>query len=42
MSRNFFDNNKDIDSDAESERRRSFISRMERKLEFKSSFAHTD
>ena len=37
MSRGFFDNNKDIDSEAEVARRRSFIDRMERKLEFKKS-----
>ncbi len=37
MSRGFLDNNKDIDSEAEVSRRRTFISRMERKLEFKKS-----
>jgi hypothetical protein len=37
MSRGFFDNNKDIDSEAESARRQDFIARMERKLEFKKS-----
>jgi len=37
MSRGFYDNNKDIDSEAEVARRRSFIERMERKLEFKKS-----
>ncbi|HEX8182920.1 MAG TPA: hypothetical protein VF575_04960 [Candidatus Saccharimonadales bacterium] len=37
MSRGFYDNNKDIDSDAETARRRSFIERMERKLEMKES-----
>lgn len=37
MSRGFFDNNKDIDSEAEVARRRSFIERMERKLEYKES-----
>jgi len=37
MSRGFFDDNKDIDSEAEIARRRSFIERMERKLEFKES-----
>ncbi|GEM_PF-1838830 len=37
MARGFFDNNKDIDSEAETARRRTFIARMERKLEFKKS-----
>jgi hypothetical protein len=37
MARGFFDNNKDIDSEAETARRKSFIARMERKLEFKKS-----
>lgn len=37
MSRGFFDNNKDIDSEAEVARRRSFIERMERKLAYKES-----
>jgi hypothetical protein len=37
MSRGFFDYNKDIDSEAEVARRRSFIRRMERKLEYKES-----
>jgi hypothetical protein len=40
MSRGFFDNNKDIDSEAESARRQNFIARMERKLEFKKSLAN--
>lgn len=35
MSKGFLDNNKDIDSEAETARRRSFIARMERKLEYK-------
>jgi hypothetical protein len=39
MSRGFFDNNKDIDSEAEVARRRNFIRRMEQKLEFKQSVA---
>ncbi len=42
MSRGFLDNNKDIDSEAEVARRRSFIERMERKLEFKKSLTNTD
>jgi hypothetical protein len=37
MSKGFYDNNKDIDSEAEVARRRSFIERMERKLEVKES-----
>jgi len=37
MTRGFWDNNKDIDSEAEVARRKSFIERMERKLEFKKS-----
>jgi hypothetical protein len=37
MTRGFWDNNKDIDSEAEVARRRTFIERMERKLEFKKS-----
>lgn len=37
MSKRFFDNNKDIDSEAEVARRRNFIARMERKLEYKES-----
>jgi hypothetical protein len=37
MSRGFLDNNKDIDSEAAKARRRSFIERMERKLEYKES-----
>lgn len=37
MSRDFLDHNKDIDSEAEVARRRSFIRRMERKLEYKQS-----
>lgn len=37
MSRKHRDNNKDIDSDAEVARRRSFLARMERKLEIKQS-----
>ncbi|HSH55489.1 MAG TPA: hypothetical protein VK983_01525 [Candidatus Limnocylindrales bacterium] len=40
MSRGFFDNNKDIDSEAEVARRRTFIARMERKLEFKKSISN--
>jgi hypothetical protein len=40
MSRGFLDNNKDIDSEAEVARRRGFIARMERKLEFKKSVAN--
>jgi hypothetical protein len=40
MSKGFFDNNKDIDSEEEVSRRRSFIDRMERKLEFKKSLAN--
>ncbi len=40
MTRGFFDNNKDIDSDAEVARRRTFIERMERKLEFKKSLSN--
>ncbi len=40
MSRRFFDNNKDLDTEAESARRKSFIERMERKLEFKKSIAN--
>ncbi len=39
MSRGFFDNNKDTDSEAQVARRRTFIARMERKLEFKKSLA---
>lgn len=35
MSRGFYDNNKDIDSEAEVARRHSFIERMERKLAYK-------
>lgn len=35
MSRDYFDTNKDIDSEAEVARRRSFIQRMEDKLVFK-------
>lgn len=35
MSRGFIDNNKDIDSEAEIARRRSFIRRMEEKLAYK-------
>lgn len=35
MSKGFLDHNKDIDSEAEVARRRSFIERMERKLEYK-------
>ena len=35
MSRDFTDNNKDIDSEAEVARRRSFIRRMEEKLAYK-------
>ena len=37
MSRDFTDNNKDVDSDAQVARRQSFISRMERKLQAKSA-----
>jgi hypothetical protein len=37
MVRGYFDHNKDIDSEAETARRRSFIERMERKLESKES-----
>lgn len=37
MSRGFLDYNKDIDSEAATARRRSFIARMERKLERKES-----
>lgn len=37
MSKGFFDYNKDIDSEAEVARRRNFVARMERKLEFKKS-----
>lgn len=37
MSRGYFDNNKDIDSEAEKARRASFIERMERKLALKES-----
>jgi Skp family chaperone for outer membrane proteins len=37
MSKGFFDNNKDTDSEAEIARRQNFIARMERKLEFKKS-----
>jgi hypothetical protein len=40
MSRGFFDNNKDLDTEAESARRKSFIERMERKLEFKKSVSN--
>lgn len=40
MSRGFLDNNKDIDSEAEVARRRSFIERMERKWEYKQA-AHS-
>lgn len=45
MSRGFFDNNKDIDSEAEFARhwspaeRHNFITRMERKLEYKELIA---
>jgi hypothetical protein len=42
MSRGFFDNNKDIDSEAEVARRRSFIERMQRKLEYKETLAATN
>lgn len=35
MSRNYFYSNKDSDSEAEIARRRNFIERMERKLEYK-------
>jgi hypothetical protein len=37
MSRGFLDSNKDIDSEAETARRREFIGRMERKLKSKKS-----
>lgn len=37
MSYGIFDNNKDVDSEAEIARRRTFLTRMERKLEFKKS-----
>lgn len=37
MGRGFWDNNKDIDSEEETARRRAFIAKMERKLEFKKS-----
>jgi hypothetical protein len=37
MSKGYLDNNKDIDSEAEVARRRSFIERMEKKLEYKES-----
>lgn len=37
MSKGFLDNNKDIDSEAEIARRRTFIERMEKKLELKES-----
>ncbi len=43
MSRGFFDNNKDIDTEADDARseayRRDFIKRMTRKLEYKESIA---
>jgi hypothetical protein len=42
MSRGFYDNNKDIDSEAEVARRRSFIERMERKLEYKELIASSN
>lgn len=42
MSRGFLDNNKDIDSEAEVARRRSFIERMQRKLEIKESLQLSD
>jgi hypothetical protein len=37
MSKGFLDNNKDIDSEAEVARRRTFIERMEKKLAYKES-----
>lgn len=37
MSRQYNDSDKDIDSEIEVARRRAFIERMERKLEFKKS-----
>ncbi len=37
MTRGFFDNNKDTDSEEAVARRRTFIARMERKFEFKKS-----
>lgn len=42
MSRDFTDNNQDINSDAEVARRRSFLSRMERKFELKKSIMNSD
>ncbi|MDB5181875.1 MAG: hypothetical protein JWP13_638 [Candidatus Saccharibacteria bacterium] len=42
MSRKFFDNNKDIDSEAAVAHRRSFIERMSRKLEYKESLQLSD
>jgi hypothetical protein len=42
MSRGFFDNNKDIDSEAEKARRHNFIERMTRKLEYKESLQLSD
>jgi hypothetical protein len=39
MSRTYTDNHKDVDSEAETARRRNFIARMERKLAYKKSIA---
>jgi hypothetical protein len=41
MSRGFFDNNKDIDSEAEIARRRTLIERLERKHDYKVLLAST-
>ncbi len=39
MSKGFLDHNKDVDSEAEVARRKNFLARMERKLEFKKSLS---
>ena len=42
MSRNFTDTTNDVDADTQSARRKSFIARMERKLELKQSNSQRD
>lgn len=42
MSRDAFDHNKDIDSEALTARCRTFIERMERKLEYKEALHGAD
>jgi hypothetical protein len=42
MSRTYLDNNKDVDSEAQRARRKNFIARMDRKLEYKMSIADSE